>query len=231
MKQKPHLEIKAEPTLFVHLDFRYCHIYLYKKLPIVFPLRKVSSSFTLNWLFIEIDSRTFGRTLGNPISEYFNGRSYMSDEKTLNATRLRMVNTFNKINQTIAFRAFMSALWYSRLPCFDINGITSSEMGEKSLLKTCLWKNKPILCSAIFKKVATDKGICCAFNKPAADKMFSNSKYRDVISELELQEQTLAFGNLSSSAWYGLKQEPRTQAGTNMGLTVMLDAHTNLVII
>jgi len=162
----------------------------------------------------------------NPIVDYFSGKPYIADEKT---QKSNMLNIFNNINQTIAFEALMSALWYSRLPCFDVNGITSSEMGEKSILKTCTWKGKPILCSSIFKKVATDKGICCAFNKPAADQLFTDSKYGSVIRDLELEEQSLAFGNVSSSVWYGLKREPRTRAGTNMGLTVMLDAHTDLV--
>ena len=168
--------------------------------------------------------------MSNAISDYFNGKPNVADEKTLTDMKAWMVKIFNNINQTMSFEAFMSALWYSRLPCFDVNGITSAEMGEKSILKICSWKGKPILCSAIFKKVATDKGICCAFNKPAADLLFSDSKYRNVIREMELEEQTLAFGNMSNSAWYGLKNEPRTQAGTNMGLTVMLDAHTDLVL-
>jgi hypothetical protein len=49
------------------------------------------------------------------------------------------------------------SLWYLRLPCFDIKGLTSEENGQKAMLKKCKWKGIEIPCAAIFSKVTTDQ--------------------------------------------------------------------------
>ncbi len=96
------------------------------------------------------------------------------------------------LNQSIAFGTFMTLLWYSKLPCFDVEGITSEENGEKGILKACYWKGKRIPCSAIFKKVATDNGICCAFNMQVS---ISSTFYEQIVHRYscakKLQSQTV----------------------------------------
>ena len=48
------------------------------------------------------------------------------------------------------FRQIVSALWYSRLPCYEVEGITGSFKGESSILKDCLWKGKKVTPSLPF---------------------------------------------------------------------------------
>ena len=43
-------------------------------------------------------------------------------------------------------------MWYSQLPCFDVQGITSSSSaGESAMVKRCYWKRQRVNCAAIFK--------------------------------------------------------------------------------
>jgi hypothetical protein len=56
-----------------------------------------------------------------------------------------------------AFEALISTLWYLKLPCFDIKGLTGDQNGQKSMLKQCSWKGIIIPCSAIFTRVTTDQ--------------------------------------------------------------------------
>jgi hypothetical protein len=67
--------------------------------------------------------------------------------KTLNK------NLFKRLNQTTAYKTLFKILWYSTLPCFDVNGITSRSDGEKGMLRSCQWKGKDIPCAAIFTQV------------------------------------------------------------------------------
>jgi len=125
----------------------------------------------------------------------------------------------------------LSVLWYSKLPCFDIGGITSEINGEASFLKLCKWKGKKIPCYKIFKKVTTDQGMCCAFNMEEADKIFVESTYSKTIKRLQKQEENYAFqeSNITGWTWYQQNKEPKSQSGNKMGLTVVLDAHSNLI--
>ena len=136
--------------------------------------------------------------------------------------------TLYKIN---SIGDIMSVLWYSKLPCFDIDGITSEVDGEASLLKLCKWKGKKIPCHKIFMKVTTDQGICCAFNMEEADKIFVESTYTTIIKNFQREEDKFAFKSTKFSGWewYLQNKEPKSQSGNKMGLTVILDAHTDLI--
>jgi amiloride-sensitive sodium channel len=125
----------------------------------------------------------------------------------------------------------LSILWYSKLPCFDIDGKTSEVDGETGLLKLCKWKGKTIPCSKIFKKALTDQGVCCVFNTDDADKIFIKSKYTETIKELQEKEEALAFKakNLTGWDWYLKNKEPKSQSGSRMGLTLVLDAHSDIL--
>ena len=46
-----------------------------------------------------------------------------------------------------AFKNIVSALWYSRLPCYEVEGMTGSFKGESSILKDCMWKGKKVTLS------------------------------------------------------------------------------------
>ena len=147
----------------------------------------------------------------------------------VSATITGFQSMFKNIDHSLALRAQMSLMWYSSLPCFDVKGLTSDKNGEKSILKVCKWKGRQYPCSSIFKKVATDKGICCAFNKPAADQIFAKSSYSDITAKLEREEK---LGAADRDEFPNSKFEEKllnSQTGSNMGLSVMLDAHTDLL--
>ena len=156
------------------------------------------------------------------VTRAFMDKEFMSSKKSEVENR-----KINLEKQKGTLSSFISTMWHSSLPCFDVKDITSTENGENSILKKCFWKDKSISCSAIFKKVATDQGMCCAFNKAEADHIFVKSMYTDAIKELETTDRKLSFENSSVPDWYREKGEPVSQAGTRMGLTLILDAHTD----
>ena len=137
---------------------------------------------------------------------------------------------YKKLNQTKAFEAIFSNLWYSTLPCFDVRGITAEKDGEKSILKYCEWKGVEIACSAIFTKFPTDQGMCCSFNIKAADDIFNGETYPKLVRKLQEADKNMSFGITK-----GLKQSLSDQdleviPGRNKGLVLMLDAHTDLLM-
>jgi len=71
------------------------------------------------------------------------------------------------------------------------------------------------------------QGMCCAFNKEDADKIFIDSKYTRILNKLETHEKKRAFDNASDPLWY--KDEPKSQAGRKLGLEVVIDAHNDLL--
>ena len=131
-----------------------------------------------------------GKGLNSILFKFLNDNNAKDEDAE---TTLGMKNWFKSlsrnINETTALKDLLSILWYSKLPCFDVQGISSEFQGEKSTVKSCWWKGKAMSCSAIFQKVATDNGICCGFNKPAADKIFVDSAYSSVIRDLADEEK------------------------------------------
>ena len=127
------------------------------------------------------------------------------------------------------YETHFELLWYLNLPCFDVKGQTSDTNGQKSVFKKCVWKGKVINCSAIFKKIPTDKGMCCGFNKDIAENIFVESKYTRAIKKLETFDKSNAFENADLPKWYVDKNEPKSQVGRKRGLTVILDAHNDLL--
>jgi hypothetical protein len=47
---------------------------------------------------------------------------------------------FKRLDLSKAFTAYFSSLWYSTLPCYDIQGMSALKNGDSALLKKCLWK-------------------------------------------------------------------------------------------
>ena len=92
---------------------------------------------------------------------------YKEVDETLNfLTKLFVQNLttnyklmFHRINMTASYKSLFSMLWYSKLPCFDLNGVTSETGGEKSILKSCYWRGVKISCTAIFNTFPTDQVI------------------------------------------------------------------------
>ena len=71
--------------------------------------------------------------------------------------------------------------------------------------------------------------MCCAFNKENAENIFVESRYSSALKSLERDEKENAFEGSDLPDWYTNKHEPVSQSGLKMGLTVMLDAHTDIL--
>jgi hypothetical protein len=136
---------------------------------------------------------------------------------------------FKRLDLSAAFNAYFSSLWYSTLPCYDIQGVSAQKDGDSAILKKCLWKGLPISCSAIFEKFPTDRGMCCTFNRAAAEDVFKESTYTRLMNDLKKSDKSAAFQNSTLPDWYVNNNEPTSRTGVNLGLTVYLDAHTDLV--
>ena len=98
---------------------------------------------------------------------------------------------FGNMSWTESYESMFQLMWYSQLPCFDVNQITSTKMDEMSIIKKCSWKGKEISCPSIFEMQPTDRGMCCSFNMEKAENIFQKSKYSELIS----QAQKEAFEN------------------------------------
>ncbi len=96
---------------------------------------------------------------------------------TFCALTFLFVQAFDSLDSKAAFPNLFELLWYSQLPCFDVEGVTSDYDGHRSLLKRCTWKGVVLNCSAIFRTFPTDRGMCCAFNMIKADELFKESQY------------------------------------------------------
>jgi hypothetical protein len=53
------------------------------------------------------------------------------------------------------------------------------------------------------------------------------SRYTKIVTELSREERKLSFENISLEDWFEANKDTESQAGTQMGLTVLLDAHTD----
>ena len=135
----------------------------------------------------------------------------------------------SKTDFTAGFNVAFSSLWHSKLPCFDTRGISALTGGERGILKQCKWKGFTIPCSGIFTTFPTDRGMCCSFNIKAAEDVFSDSQFSALVKQLQAEDSNSSYENSTLPDWYVQNNEPRTQPGINMGLEVILDAHSNMV--
>ena len=69
------------------------------------------------------------------------------------------------------------------------------------MIRKCLWRGRPISCAAIFKMQATDKGMCCSFNKDKADLMFKESRYLSATQNMNSQDKMWAVEKSNVPEW------------------------------
>jgi hypothetical protein len=151
--------------------------------------------------------------------EQANKRKAISQKKT------NFKDMMTRLDQTQSFKALFSSLWYATLPCYDIKDITAKNNGERAVLKYCEWKGQQIPCAAIFSPYPTDHGMCCSFNMKAAEDIFQDGAYPDVITGLQNADDEQSFSQSILPNWYTDNSEPTTLPGRNKGLFLMLDAH------
>ena len=159
----------------------------------------------------------------------FNPCKEKKKEQLREASRKEYDQAFGKLDLQKSFEHLFELLWYSQLPCFDVENVTSSVKDEMSLIKRCYWKGQEISCSSIFVTRPTDRGMCCSFNMEKAEKMFREGRYGSMVSSMQHQDSLGSFDNTSLPDWYQERDEPATQPGQNKGLTIVLDAHTDMV--
>ena len=63
----------------------------------------------------------------------------------------------------------------------------------------------------------------------AADDLFIDSEYSSLISETQKSDRKKAIENVPMPNFYVTKNEPKAQPGKNMGLEVIIDAHSDTV--
>ncbi len=118
-----------------------------------------------------------------------------------------------KLNTTKSYERILELMWYRKMPCFDVNGTTSSYKGEMGVLKYCAWKGITIPCAAIFDSFPTDSGICCSFNMKSAEEIFHKSRYTDIVTKLSERDKSKAFQDTRKPRWFVGANEPQSRAG------------------
>ena len=134
-------------------------------------------------------------------------------------------NMTDRLNQTSAFDALFSTLWYASLPCYDIENVTADTNGDRGVLKYCEWKGRKISCAAIFSPYPTDQGMCCSFNMERANEMYLDGAYSQIISELQDADDRASFESSEVPKWYKDASQPTTLSGRGKGLFLILDSH------
>jgi len=131
-----------------------------------------------------------------------------------------------RLNHEVAFKSIFETLWYSINPCFQVHTLTPFMGRDTSFLRYCEWKGHPVPCSAIFKAFPTDQGICCSFNMKAADEIYTETRFRDILLEMQsIDKMSSAHPKLRAKVL-----DFKTQPGKNRGLFLMLDAQSNMML-
>ncbi len=124
----------------------------------------------------------------DPMEFYLNPTFEQAHKSTVQKMTSDYHDMFDRLDKARAYKSLFSNLWHSSLPCFEITGLTTMETeGFSAMLRYCVWKGIEIPCSAIFSAFPTDKGMCCTFNMQAADQIFTQGTYTNLI--VDLQEQ------------------------------------------
>ena len=117
-----------------------------------------------------------------------------------------------------SYTALFELLWYSQIPCFDVENVTSYKEGYGirtetrvlltslqvfliGMIKSCVWKGRNLSCASIFSMYPTDRGMCCTFNKQRADEMFKASRYQEEVTKLSSQDKESSFEDSAVPPW------------------------------
>ena len=166
----------------------------------------------------------------SPMELSFNPNKVIEKERMASQAEVDVKNNFRSMNLENSYDALFEVLWYTQLPCFDVKGVTSDEKDDFGLLKACVWKGRKLPCSLIFKTSPTDQGMCCTFNMEAAESMFKNGPYLEMIEKMQEKDRQHSFDyDKKLPDWWLSNQEPKSQPGKSKGLTLILDAHSDTV--
>ena len=59
--------------------------------------------------------------------------------------------------------------------------------------------------------------------------LYNVNRYQDMVGRKQEEDLSQSFGNQSDSQWFFDGNEPTSKSGKNKGLTLILDAHTDIV--
>ena len=174
------------------------------------------------------DQSIFTPCVMNPFDFLFDQGFEGYREQKVNQNRSAYKEILTRFNSDSSYWNLFRNLWYTSSPCFDVQGLTAERDGDNSFLKYCEWQGVSVPCAAIFKTFPTDRGICCSFNMAAAQDLFKKSTYSDLVQELQAMDMQGSFINktILNSSSFDMVQT--AEPGTNQGLFIILDAHTNL---
>ena len=158
-------------------------------------------------------------------SVFVNTKKILAEEKALKS-RVSYNQNFKSMNLQKSYKSLFEILWYSQLPCFDVKEVTSTSFGQYGMLKHCNWKGVDVPCSKIFTTFPTDQGMCCTFNMEAAEDMFKDSDYQAMVQLMQARDRDLSF---EKDHQFELNGRPVPEAGRTKGLTLILDAHSDMV--
>ena len=117
--------------------------------------------------------------------------------RKMNEAKNRYFNDFGKMDMVKSYDKLLELLSYTRLPCFDVKGLTSEKVDELSFIKRCYWRGKMIKCSNIFVTRPTDRGMCCAFNFDNAETVFKDTKFTRSMAKIQTKARNLGFDRKS----------------------------------
>ena len=118
-------------------------------------------------------------------------------ENKVEVAKKKYHKNFGQMDITKSYEKLFELLWYTRLPCFDVKGVTSKEKDEMSVIKRCYWRGQLVDCASIFVTRPTDRGMCCTFNIERAEKSFKDTKYGNVTSQMQAQDKIKSFGGIA----------------------------------
>ena len=153
-------------------------------------------------------------------------------ESNANQAKAAYKESFKKMDLDKSYPSLFEILWYTQLPCFDVENVTSEFRDQYGMLKGCFWKGIEVPCSNVFDTFPTDQGMCCTFNINKAEEMFTKGRYTDMVQFMQQRDRNSSYDRNSSMkmSWQeGPGREPISEAGRSKGLQVILDAHSNLL--
>ena len=78
-----------------------------------------------------------------------------------------------------------------------------------------------------------NRGMCCTFNLDAAEEMFREMSFRESVSKLQKRDKSMSFDfDEITPSIENITKDPeqlRPQAGRSKGLSLIIDAHSDLV--
>ena len=119
-------------------------------------------------------------------------RSSQRSKTVMNSIR-KYQDDFEHLDLEKSYEKLFELLWYTRLPCFDVKGITSKVRDEMSVIKRCFWRGKMVDCASVFVTRSTDRGMCCTFNLDDTESIFEPNEYRRIATRMRKRDRELSF--------------------------------------